>query len=159
MSSRKADLLRVLGILVGSSALGLLANAFTRRPVPILAPDGPGAWEDRAPRLGVAELKRALSAGRPVAILDVRSDASYDSGHPAAAFHTPWDRFLEHYARLGLRETLREADPIVVLCDSESCSAGDEVARRLKTLGHDRATVLLGGWPSYRDSGLEIKRQ
>ena len=96
MSSWSRELGRMAAIIAVSSLIGLTANALSPRPVPLLASDGPGAWPDRAPRIGAAELAAAWAGKRALLLLDVRSLSAFQAGHASAAVHAPAVDFLQH---------------------------------------------------------------
>jgi len=154
VSGWRKDLLRCVVVLAVSSSLGLLTNAFARRPVPLLDSSGPGAWPERAPRVSVEQLQEELSAGRVLLIVDVRNDVPFRAGHPAGAVHVPASEFVRGYRELGLSRVLEAADGVVVMCDSAECPSGDRVARILSDLGHGNVRVLQGGWKAYEQSTL-----
>jgi len=151
MSGWMRDLGRIGVILFGASVLGLLANALSAHPVSLR----PSGIAFRAPRISAAELKEAWAGGKALLLLDVRSDASFREGHASQAIHAPAPTFLDHYRRLGLANVLRAAQGVVVACEGGDCSAGDDVAKLLKELGHPEVRVLDGGWPAGRRVGLE----
>jgi rhodanese-related sulfurtransferase len=150
----RVDFLRAAAIVGVSAALGLLANAFSARPVPVFSSQGPGTWPDRAPRVTVEEVRAAYRDNLFVAILDVRDEAEFRKGHPEAAYHTPYESFSEALNRQSLGAMLKAARLVVLVCESENCSTADRAAEILNdTLGVP-ARVLEGGWKAYRDSGL-----
>jgi len=152
-----ADSLRAGGMLLASSAVAFALNALSERPLAVWSEDGPGAWERTVPRIPLGELQKALQSRRAVVLLDVRSEGSFALGHPSSSWNVPSDRFTEEYARLGLGPVLREADQIVVLCESRECPAADHAARLLNHLGHDRVRVLYDGWRAYERAGLGVE--
>jgi len=156
MKDWAADLGRATGMLLASSLVAFLMNALSAHPLSVWSKDGPGTWEGTMPRITISQLKEALHLPRSVVLLDVRSEAAFAGGHPAAAWNLPFDRLTEEYTRLGLRPVLRAADLVVVLCESSNCSAADASARLLAHLGHDRVKVLHDGWRAYENSGLGV---
>ena len=151
----RADLLRLACILAVTSVLGIGANALSRRPVPLLAADGPGALPDRASRISVNRLRRELGSGRALFLLDVRSSEGFKADHAPQALNAPAPEFLDRYRELGLSSVLKAADGVVVICEGGDCSAGDRVAKLLQGLGHPEVRVLEGGWEAYLRGGLE----
>jgi rhodanese-related sulfurtransferase len=152
------EVVRLSILLASSTGLALAVNAFSARPVPVLSGADAAKRPARAARISIEALREAWKGGRGVALLDVRSERDYRAGHPARALHAPAELFQERYWSQGLGTALRAAEGIVVLCSSERCPAGDQVAELLKGLGHPTAQVLEGGWEVYEKSGLEIVR-
>jgi rhodanese-related sulfurtransferase len=148
--SWKQDLLRALGIVVAAAILGLTMNAFSRKPVPLLASNGPGAQPEKHQRIGVEQLKTALQT-QQVLILDVRKEAVFNRGHPARALSIPAEKFDQLYGQWA--DALKNAELVVVLCDSEECPNADRVAKKLQ---QENVRVLHDGWRAYKAAGLEI---
>lgn len=154
----RVECLRALAILAAAALLALATNAFSDKPVPLLAPDGPGAPPERAPRISIDALKSALASQRALLLLDVRRPEIYAAAHPAGAKNAPAEEFLEAYTRLNLSTLLRAAEDVVLLCDSAQCPAADRVAKTLRTFKHDNVRVLQDGWVVYENSGLPVEK-
>jgi rhodanese-related sulfurtransferase len=150
---------RFLILLCCSAGLSLAINAVSPQGVALFAGPGNPSVILKAPRMSLDAFGALVKAGRSPALIDVRSDEAYSSGHPRGAFHAPASQFMDHYSRLGLGSVLKAAQGVVVLCDSDRCSSGDQVAEMLVALGHHPIFVLEGGWEKYRASDLEVVRQ
>jgi rhodanese-related sulfurtransferase len=152
------EVVRLSILLASSTGLAFGVNILSARPVPVLNGADAARRPAKAARMTIKALREAWKAGQSVALLDVRSARDYRAGHPARALHAPAEQFQERYWSQGLGTALKAADRIVVLCSSERCPAGDQVAELLKGLGHPAVQVLEGGWEVYETSGLEIVR-
>jgi len=153
-SSWLGDLLRATAIVVAAVALGVGVNAFSRRPLPLLAADGPGAPPHRFARITVEELREAFEQRRQLMILDVRNPRVFNAGHPFGAQNAHAPKFLDFYPQLA--KWIATAETVVILCDSEQCPYSDRVAKILA--GHDNMKVLHGGWKAYVEAGLPIEK-
>lgn len=147
----RRDAGRAAGVLAVSTAIALLANALSARPVPLFAPDGPGAWPERAPRISAEELRAAEPQG--LVLVDVRPEEDFRARHPARAVSAPYGRFTERYPDLA--PLFHSASRIVVLCEGDECPSADRVAKILQAVHPVEIRVLKGGWAAYRAAGLE----
>jgi rhodanese-related sulfurtransferase len=154
----KSEAWRFLILLASSAGLGLGVNALSPDGVPVFRGPDKNGGPPRAFRMTAAAFESALRSGRSLALIDVRSDEAFGTGHPPAAFHAQASHFMDQYSRLSLGSVLKAAEGVVVLCDSDRCSSGDQVAEMLDALGHRPVYVLEGGWEKYRTSGLQIVR-
>ncbi|WP_132910228.1 rhodanese-like domain-containing protein [Sphingomonas sp. BK235] len=97
-----------------------------------------------------AEVRRALLLRQEIALLDLRSEAAFATGHPLFAAHLALDRIaIEAHARLPRRDV-----PIVLYDDGEGLV--DEAARRLAALGYNEVARLAGGLAGWRAAGYEL---
>ena len=151
-------MLRVLVIFAIASIFGLATNAFSDKPVPLLAADGPGAPPERAPRISIESLKTELASQKAILLIDVRREETFKSAHPAGAKNAPAEEFLVEYTRQNFSTLLRAAEQVVLLCDGEQCPSADRVAKMLRTFKHDNVRVLQDGWNAYEKSGLPIEK-
>ncbi|WP_342629571.1 rhodanese-like domain-containing protein [Nguyenibacter vanlangensis] len=103
-----------------------------------------------ASTLSPEEIRRRLREGEEIALLDLREEGPFATGHPLFAVNLPLGRIEERIAGLIPR---RDA-PIVLYDDGEG-----RVARALPvlaTLGYSQVAVLEGGLAGWRQSGGEI---
>jgi rhodanese-related sulfurtransferase len=156
--SWRREVVRLCWLTVGPAALGLLVNAVSRQPVPLLSPFGPGAWPDRVRRITAEELHAALGQGRGILLVDVRSEADFAAGHPEQAVHVAAPSLAESYGASGLSSMVKAAREVVVLCENSECPAADRAARILRDLGNPQVRVLDGGWQAYQRSGMPLVR-
>jgi rhodanese-related sulfurtransferase len=96
------------------------------------------------------DVRRRLLAGDEIAILDVRPERDYATGHPLFAANLP----LAAMATEPPWRLPRRAVRIMVFDDGEGLAA--EAARTLRGLGYDNAAVLEGGLSAWRAAGLEV---
>lgn len=85
---------------------------------------------------------------RPVAWVDARTRAEFESGHlPAASLlnEDSWDSLLPEFLAQW-----QPGQPVVVYC-SASCESSRRIALRLRLAGLKDVHVLEGGWDAARD--------
>lgn len=163
----RQEALRVLAVLAVSTALALLTNRFSQEPVPLLAPDGPGAPTERALRISIPALREALEADAVTVLVDVRAEEQFHAGHAAFALNLPYvsheREFRELYREKRFGSRLAGADDIVMICESADCTVGDRAAKSLRALllssagRAPRIRVLHGGWQAYKNSDLPLE--
>ncbi|MBO9686156.1 MAG: rhodanese-related sulfurtransferase [Mitsuaria chitosanitabida] len=104
------------------------------------------------PTRTVADVRAALLARVEIALLDVRGEAAYATGHPLWAANLAASRLeLDAWGRLPRRDV-----PIVVYDDGEGVAAPS--ARKLQALGYTDVALLAGGLDAWREAGLELFR-
>lgn len=97
-----------------------------------------------------ADVRRALLLRREIALLDVRSERLFATGHPLFAANLAHDRILiEAEARLPRRDV-----SIVLYDDGEGLVA--EAAAALHGLGYPNISELEGGLRGWREAGFEL---
>lgn len=153
-SALQNDWLRAMLIVILASVLALTTNAFSRKPVPLLSADGPGAPAEKGPRISVEELATALKKPKDVLLLDVRDGEVFAYEHPTGALNLPIMQFLEQLVALNVPERMVKAKQVVLVCDGEDCSASDRAYKDLSQLRHPNVKVLNGGWQAYVKAGL-----
>ena len=91
-------------------------------------------------------LKKWLSDGSEIALIDVREAGQYGMGHPFFAVPLPYSRF-----EIGLAALAPNPDVRMVLCDD-----GDRVAQRAvvraAALGYRNVFILAGGVSAWREA-------
>ncbi|HYF49620.1 MAG TPA: rhodanese-like domain-containing protein [Planctomycetota bacterium] len=150
------DMARAIAIVVAAALLGIVLNSFSRKPVPLLAGDGPGAPPPQHPRITVEQLKDAFDKGRLLMIVDVRSPQAFAAGHPFGAQNAHAPKFMDRYPELS--KHMPGAESVVLMCESEQCPYADRVAKLLIDAGHDNIKVLHGGWKAYAAAGLPVEK-
>jgi rhodanese-related sulfurtransferase len=104
------------------------------------------------PSVTPSEVRRALLLRDEIALLDLRHEAAYATGHPLFAANMAAGRIaLEAETRLP-----RKNVPIVVYDAGEGLVA--EAAERLSALGYTQIRQLDGGLEAWRKAGLELFR-
>lgn len=102
------------------------------------------------PSVTPRDVRRALLLRDEIALLDLRHEAAYATGHPLFAANMAADRIaLEAKARLPRKDV-----PIVVYDAGEGLVA--EAADRLAALGYSHVRQLDGGLEAWRKAGFEI---
>ncbi|MCK6471275.1 MAG: hypothetical protein L6R28_05975 [Planctomycetes bacterium] len=155
-SEWKADLARALGIVAVACALGLATNALSSKPMPLLDPKGPGALPEPGPRiLGIELMEELRTNPQGILMIDARSDELLAEGAPVGAVRMTPETLVED---LRQKKPLFDAARLlVIVCDSDKCPRGDDIAMQLMQFGYATVKVFDGGWPAYKDSGLGIQ--
>jgi len=97
-----------------------------------------------------ADVRRALLTRSEIALIDVREEAAFATGHPLFAAQIPLERIgIEAPARLPRRDV-----PIALYDDVEDLVPA--AAERLAALGYSRIHRLAGGLSGWRDAGYEL---
>jgi rhodanese-related sulfurtransferase len=103
-----------------------------------------------APFVTPAQVRRALLLREEIALLDVRHEAAYATGHPLFAANMAADRIaLEAGTRLPRKDV-----PIVVYDAGEGLVS--EAADRLRALGYTDVRRLDGGLQAWQMAGFEL---
>jgi len=96
------------------------------------------------------DIRTALLLGHEVALLDVRHEAAFATGHPLFAANLAFDRIdLESAIRLPRKDV-----PIVLYDDGEGYVA--TAAATLTALGYTNIETLEGGLEGWRATGFEV---
>jgi rhodanese-related sulfurtransferase len=104
----------------------------------------------KLPTVSPADIRRALLLREEIALLDVRHEAGFATGHPLFAANMAADRIaIEAEVRLPRKDV-----PIVLYDDSEGLVATG--AERLAALGYTNISALDGGLKAWRAAGYEL---
>jgi len=96
------------------------------------------------------DVRRALLLRHEIALLDLRHEAQFATGHPLFAANLAYDRIeLEAPSRLPRRDV-----PIILYDDGEGLVA--DAAARLAALGYTDVRALDGGLAGWRAAGYEL---
>jgi rhodanese-related sulfurtransferase len=102
------------------------------------------------PTVTPADIRRALLLRQEIALLDLRFEAAFATGHPLFAANMACDRIaIEAEIRLP-----RKGVPIVLYDDGEGLVAAG--AERLAGLGYRNVRALEGGLTAWRGAGYEV---
>ncbi|MGY8681682.1 rhodanese-like domain-containing protein [Bradyrhizobium sp. UFLA05-153] len=97
-----------------------------------------------------ADIRRALLLREEIALLDLRHEAAFATGHPLFAANMAADRIaVEAEARLPRKDV-----PIVIYDDGEGLVGTS--AERLRALGCTNVRALDGGLNAWRAAGYEV---
>ena len=104
----------------------------------------------KLPTVTPAEIRRALLLREEIALLDLRYEAGFATGHPLFAANMAVDRIaIEAEVRLPSKN-----GAIVLYDDGEELVATG--AERLAALGYTNVSALDGGLKAWRDAGFEV---
>jgi rhodanese-related sulfurtransferase len=102
------------------------------------------------PSVSPSQIRTALLLRDEIALLDVRHEAVFATGHPLFSANMAADRIeLEAEARLPRKDA-----PIVIYDDAEGLVG--VAADRLKTLGYSNVRQLDGGLQGWKQAGYEL---
>jgi len=97
-----------------------------------------------------AQLRAALINKEELALIDVREEAAFASGHPLFAANFPLGKLeLEAFARIPRRTT-----PITVYDNGEGLAV--KAVEKLKQLGYRDVALLAGGLQGWQEAGGEL---
>ncbi len=99
---------------------------------------------------GPVELARALKAGQPIHLVDVRAAEDFAKGHIPDAINLP----KENWNQL---DRLRQDQLNVVYCYSQACHLAATAALEFATQGYP-VMELEGGFETWKAADLEIER-
>lgn len=86
-------------------------------------------------------------------VIDIRDQASFDTGHILNATNIPADQLQDHYKDLEKHKD----KPIILTCDSgHSCVSA---AGKLQKAGFAKASLLKGGIAQWRKDSLPIVKK
>lgn len=104
----------------------------------------------KLPTVAPADIRRALLLREEIALLDLRQEAGFATGHPLFAANLAVDRIaVEAETRLP-----RKSVAIVLYDDDEGLVAAG--AERLAALGYSNISALAGGLKAWRAAGYEV---
>ncbi|MEY9106843.1 rhodanese-related sulfurtransferase [Bradyrhizobium yuanmingense] len=104
----------------------------------------------KLPTVTPADIRRALLLREEIALLDLRYEAAFATGHPLFAANMAADRIaVEAEVRLPRKDVA-----IVLYDDGEGLVATG--AERLDALGYSNVSALEGGLKAWRDAGFEV---
>ncbi|OKO83573.1 rhodanese-like domain-containing protein [Bradyrhizobium sp. AS23.2] len=104
----------------------------------------------KLPTVTSADIRRALLLREEIALLDLRSEAAFATGHPLFAANMAVDRIaIEAEVRLPRKDV-----PVVLYDDGEGLVAAG--AERLAALGYTNIRALDGGLKAWRTAGYEV---
>ena len=104
----------------------------------------------KLPTVTPADIRRALLLREEIALLDLRYEAAFATGHPLFAANMAAGRIA---LEAGLRLPRKDA-PVVVYDSGEGLVA--EAADRLNALGYTNVRALDGGLKAWRDAGYQV---
>lgn len=98
------------------------------------------------PKLGVAEMQKALSDEK-VVIVDARYPLDFEAGHLPGAINVPV--FTTQAERRRLLGDVPKDAKIVVYCQSESCQFDEALGSALVAEGIENVSLFPGGWMQW----------
>lgn len=95
-------------------------------------------------------VKKMLSDGEEIALLDVRETGQYADGHPFFAVPLAYSRFEIDLERLVPRRSVR----IVLMDDGDDVA--ERAAKRAEGLGYTNVAIMEGGAPAWKAAGYTL---
>ena len=100
--------------------------------------------------IDAADVRRALLARVEIALIDVRDEAAFASGHPLFAVQIPSDRLA---LELPIRVPRRDALCVLYAGGDDEAAAA---AREMAALGYSDVRLLAGGLSGWQAAGYEL---
>ncbi len=152
------DVWPMLGMAATGLLLGLAANFFAARPLPLFR---------ALPRAGAAtpgvqfsevdaDFVLAIGAGSGTLLLDARAAAAYRQGHIPGAVSLPLGEFAKVFP--GLAQRLGEARMLVAYCSGPNCNDSRDLALRLWEQGLKNLLLYKGGMEDWNEKGYALDR-
>jgi rhodanese-related sulfurtransferase len=172
-STFRIDCIRALLATLFASALGLCANAFSAKSLPLWPAPEPAtpmppipvspSLDAAAPKapvvkpktITIPELAAALQSNASLLLLDVRSKYDFDAGHVPKAMNVPGEELPQQAAQLS--ELFHSVETLVTMCDGEGCDKAAHAAKQLREMGYTDVRVLKGGWEAYLQAKLDVQ--
>jgi rhodanese-related sulfurtransferase len=152
-----ATLLGAVLIIAVAVALGLGANHFSGRGIPLLPAHVVESPTIPLPRgvegLDFAEVRTAFEAGSAL-FLDARPTGDYAEGHIPGALSLPPDEFEQRFVELI--DSITEAPALIIYCSGEECSDSIALAERLLETRDTGIYVFEAGWRAWRRAGAPV---
>jgi rhodanese-related sulfurtransferase len=148
----------MLGMVALGLLLGLAANFFAARPLPLFRP----LTDARAviPDIHFGEVDsdfiRQIVPGSGILLLDARAAAAYRLGHIPGALSLPLGEFTRSFPALAAQ--LREASLLVAYCSGPTCDDSPELARLLWARGLKNLLLYRGGMEDWNEKGHALDR-
>lgn len=150
--SQGTILLGAAAILTAAICLGLLANQFSSRRLPLfgseqsLRPEVPSA----VAYIGLEEVNsRREEPG--VLIIDARLPEEFAAGHIEGAVSLPVADFDGQSLRLQAR--LRAATSLICYCDGIACDDSARLCTLLSAAGYQEVMLMFAGWEGWQQAG------
>jgi rhodanese-related sulfurtransferase len=148
----------MLGMVALGLLLGLGANFFSPRPLPLFRPLADP--ETAAPDIHFgevdAEFIRQIAPGSGTLLLDARAAAAYRLGHIPGALSLPLAEFARSFSDLAPR--LHGASLLVAYCSGPTCEDSPELARLLWARGLKNLLLYRGGMEDWSEKGYALDR-
>lgn len=141
------DLLAAAIIVVAAVVLGLVQNAVSADPLPLIRQSTPTVAAVTTPQ----QVKREAAAG--AVLIDSRSEEEYFAGHIKGALNLSYadrEQLAEQFVR-----TVPGASRLIVYCDI-GCDSSSRLASWLGAKGWTDIAVFEGGVSAWRDAGLPV---
>jgi rhodanese-related sulfurtransferase len=148
----------MLGMAAAGLLLGLAANYFSARPLPLFRAPAEAGTANPAVQFSEADadLVLGVGAGSGTLLLDARAAAAYRQGHIPGALSLPLGEFAQVFPPLARR--LREARMLVTYCSGPNCGDARDLARRLWDRGLKNLLLYKGGMEDWNEKGLALAR-
>ncbi len=85
-------------------------------------------------------------------VIDISDAAEFAAGHVVGAKNIPLDTLADKAKGLPGNKTI----PLIVVCGTGARSA--KAVAQLKTMGYDKAQVLVGGLKAWREANLPVEK-
>jgi rhodanese-related sulfurtransferase len=154
----RKDIEPLLGMAAAGLLLGLTANFFAAKPLPLFRAQLAAGSAAPAVQFGEvdADFVLRVGAGSGTLLLDARAAAAFQLGHIPGAVSLPLAEFAQAFPPLAGR--LRDARMLVAYCSGPNCSDSRDLARRLWERGLKNLLLYRGGMEDWNEKGLTLAR-
>jgi len=102
------------------------------------------------PEIGLP-VAQAIFKNNSAVMMDARPYAKYMAGTiPGALYMSD-----EEVDKLKGRLPVDKATPIMAFCEGYSCAKSHNLAKKLQSFGYEKISVYSGGYPEWKESGLQ----
>lgn len=157
----KRVLVEILIIVLISSIIAIIYNAFSQKPLPLIAKKiqenekGNPALFDKNFVSQVKTLDSMISYSQIIKILDspefiiidARNPEQFEKGHIGNSINI--NPYMEQQVYMEKMVMLPRDKGIVCYCDGGTCDLSHEVAKELINMGFKRVFIYGGGWEEW----------
>lgn len=152
-SNLKITITRALTIVLFGVGVGLAANQFSPRGLPLVAP--PKQTHGARAFIGLDQAAQLWLTGAAL-FLDARDPSDYAAGHIGNALNLPAQSFAQSFGEVA--PVLTPSSELVLYCDGKECELSHHLAVSLRQAGYTNLHLLQNGWSAWRQAGLPTAR-
>jgi rhodanese-related sulfurtransferase len=142
-----------IDILAVLAACNTITFAYQKVDLPAIKPQSKPEQAVKVEFISPEELKAKIAKNEPLAILDLRSQSSYEQSDKAikGSLHTKVRKVVTR-----LRDAPRDRE-VITYCACPADEAAILAARSLLSSGFQRVRVLKGGWNAWLQAGGQMQ--
>ena len=144
---------KCIGILSVLAAFNAAGFAYQKVPLPAAKPRSKQEQPVKVEFIAPEELKSRIAKDEPLAILDLRSQSSYEQSDKTikGSLHTKVRKVV-----IRMRDAPRDRE-VITYCACPDDEAAILAARSLLSSGFQRVRVLKGGWSAWLQAGGQMQ--